>query len=232
MKILVQSFQALSDLLFPRCCLVCNGPLSEKEEYICIGCNIQIPRTDYHQEKDNPVEKLFWGRINIERGTSFFRYAKGSDYNSLLFHLKYKGYKELARFAGRLTAAEIQDSGFFIGMDYIIPVPLHRKKQRIRGYNQSEYFAKGISQVTGIPVQKSNLVRTEERGTQTRKSVLERWENVDGIFCVKYPELLTGKHILLVDDVLTTGSTLVSCASALNQAGNTSISILTLAIAL
>jgi ComF family protein len=194
-------------------------------------CNINLPRTDYHLRKDNPVEKMFWGKIPLERATSFFFYRKGSDFRQILHQLKYGGQKGIGAIMGRYMAAELLESGFFEGVDVILPVPLHKKKQQIRGYNQSEWIARGIAAVTGISIDTESVVRRKNTETQTRKSFLERWENVEGIFELNHAESLIGKHILIVDDVLTTGATTVECASCLTDIEGIRISILTLAMA-
>ena len=194
-------------------------------------CNINLPRTDYHLRKDNPVEKLFWGKFPLERATSFFFYRKGSDFRQVLHQLKYGGQKEIGAIMGRYMASELQASDFFHGVDVIIPIPLHKKKQQIRGYNQSEWISRGIMAVTGIPVDTEAIIRRKNTETQTQKSALERWENVDGIFELHRSEYLAGKHILIVDDVLTTGATTVACASRLAEIEGVQISVLTLAMA-
>ena len=218
-------------LLFPHCCVVCGRPLAKGEECLCTMCNINLPRTNYHLRKDNPVERLFWGQIPLERATSFFFYRKGSDFRQILHQLKYGGKKEVGIIMGRYMAVELLDSGFFGGVDVIIPIPLHKKKQQIRGYNQSECIARGIAAVTGIAVCVESVVRRKNTETQTRKSVFERWENVDGIFELNHADSLTGKHILIVDDVLTTGATTIACASRLAEVEGIRISVLTLAMA-
>lgn len=218
-------------LLFLRCCVVCGRSLAKGEECICAMCNINLPRTNYHLQKDNQVEQLFWGKIPLERATSFFFYRKGSDFRQILHQLKYGGQKEIGAIMGRYMASELSASGFFEGIDVIIPVPLHKRKQRIRGYNQSEWIARGISAVTGIRVDTEVIVRRKHTDTQTRKSTFERWENVDGIFELHHAESLKGKHLLVVDDVLTTGATTVACASRLMEIEGVRISVLTLAVA-
>ncbi len=190
-----------------------------------------MPRTNYHLRKDNPVERLFWGKIPLERATAYFFYHKGSDFRNILYRLKYGGRKDLGEIMGRFVAAELLPAGFFRGIDCIVPVPLHPRKQELRGYNQSECIVRGISAVTGIPADTSSVIRMKHTGTQTRKSVYERWENVDGIFGVRHPELFKGKHILIVDDVLTTGSTTTACADVFKGVEGIRISILTLAVA-
>lgn len=218
-------------LFFPRYCIVCGRTLAKGEECLCTMCNINLPRTDYHLRKDNPVEKMFWGKIPLERATSFFFYRKGSDFRQILHQLKYGGQKGIGAIMGRYMAAELLESGFFEGVDVILPVPLHKKKQQIRGYNQSEWIARGIAAVTGITIDTESVVRRKNTETQTRKSFLERWENVEGIFELNHAESLIGKHILIVDDVLTTGATTVECASCLTDIEGIRISILTLAMA-
>lgn len=218
-------------LLFPQCCVACGNALVKGEECICTLCNMNLPRTNYHLQKDNPVEQVFWGKIPLERATSYFFYRKGSDFRQILHQLKYGGQKEVGAIMGRYMASELVASGFFQGIDVIVPVPLHKQKQQMRGYNQSEWLARGISMVTGIPIDTETVIRRKNTDTQTRKSVFGRWENVEGIFECRRSESLTGKHILIVDDVLTTGATTVACASCLMDIEGIRISVLTLAMA-
>ena len=221
----------LFHLFFPRCCVVCGAPLVEGEEAICTHCNINMPRTNYHKVKDNLVERIFWGKIPLERATSYFFYRKGSDFRKILHQFKYGGRKELGAIMGRFMAAELATTDFFEGIDVIIPVPLHPRKRRARGYNQSEWIARGVSQVVGLPVDVSSVIREKHTDTQTRKSTYERWENVEGIFELHHAESLIGKHVLIVDDVLTTGATTVACASRIMEVEGIRISVLTLAVA-
>lgn len=225
-------FHSFWSLLFPRCCVVCGSPLSRGEECLCTCCNINLPRTGFHLRKDNPVECLFWGRIpGLKRASSFLFYRKGSDFRRILHLLKYGGYKVLGEVMGRYMSAELSSGEFFDGVDMIIPVPLHRKKQKLRGYNQSEWIARGIASVTGIPLCAECMIREKNTETQTRKSTFERWENVEGIFRLCDTVHFEGKHVLLVDDVLTTGATTVACASAFAGVSGIRISVLTLAVA-
>ena len=224
-------FSSFFSLFFPRCCLICGGPLAKGEKCLCARCNMELPRTGYHQIKDNLAEQLFWGKIPLGRATAYFFYRRGSDFRHILHQLKYGGQKEIGEVMGRCVAAELLSSGFFEGVDVIVPVPLHKKKQKLRGYNQSEWIARGVSAITSIPVETSGVVREKNTETQTRKSVFERWENVDGTFHLVTPECFVGKHVLIIDDVLTTGATTVACASALEKAGEVRFSILALAIA-
>lgn len=224
-------FLSIINLLFPRQCAVCGAPLQEGEEGICVGCNMDMPRTNYHLSKDNPVERLFWGKITLERATSYFFYRKGGDFRRVLHQLKYGGRKDLGGIMGRFMAEDLVGDGFFRGIDIIVPVPLHPRKRKMRGYNQSECIARGVSGVTGIPLDASSVIRRKNTETQTRKSAYERWENVNGVFRLRYPERFEGKHVLIVDDVLTTGSTATACADAFKEVANVRISVLTLSVA-
>jgi ComF family protein len=178
------------------------------------------------------MEKMFWGKIPIERGASYFHYHKGSDYRHIIFRLKYRGQKEIGEEMGRRIATELSVSGFFDDIDLIVPIPLHSKRQRSRGYNQSEWIAKGVSSVTGIPLNTEAVRRGKETETQTSKSAITRWDNVRDVFETIRPDLVAGRHILIVDDVLTTGSTITSCASSIMRAANdVRFSVLTMAMA-
>lgn len=218
-------------LFFPQCCLVCGRILLEGEEHLCLRCLSALPRTNLHRQKDNEMEKSFWGKMPIERASAYFHYTKGGDVRKLLFSLKYYGNSDLGRFLGRCMAREWEASGFFRGVDGIVPVPLHQRKLRMRGYNQSQMLAEGVSSVTGIPLWNHLMVRSQFTDSQTRKGNYERWLNVQDVFACTSPEALHGKHILLVDDVMTTGATLVACADALSQIPGIRISVMTLAMA-
>lgn len=221
----------LWELFFPRCCVVCGHRLLKDEEHLCLRCLSRLPRTGMHLYPDNLMEKNLWGKLPLGRAVAFLYYAKGGDTQKVLFSLKYHGNSRLGLFLGRWMAAELLPSGFFQDIDYIVPVPLHERKKRRRGYNQSEMLAEGLSVVTGIPVSKHLMVREQFTETQTRKGSYERWVNVSGVFGCPVPEVYEGKHILLVDDVMTTGATLVSCADTLSAVPRLRISILTLALA-
>ena len=218
------------NLLFPHHCVVCGCSLSHTEKYLCTVCNMNMPRTHYHLEKDNVIEKQFWGQIPIERATAFFHYRKGSDYCNIIHELKYKGRKEIGIAIGHLMAGEVHNSSFFGDIDVIIPVPLHQDRIRQRGYNQSEWIAKGIAEVTNLPINNRAVVRTTSTGTQTSQSVFERWENVKHSFVLHKPEELQGKHILIVDDVLTTGATIMACASAFLAVEGVRFSVITVGV--
>ena len=223
--------ESLITLFFPSECLVCKTSFSHSEKCICTSCHIDLPRTHYHLQPNNPTEQLFWGRIPLERASAYFFYRKGSNYRHLLYQLKYGGKKNVGFDMGRHMAAELLASEFFKGIDVMLPVPLHKKRQKERGYNQSEWIARGIASLTGIPIECKAIVRSVYTETQTHQQLYERWENVEGIFEVHEPEKLIGKHVLLIDDVLTTGSTIAACALPLTNIEGVRISILTLALA-
>lgn len=217
----------LIDLIFPRTCVVCGEQLSPQEKDICINCLSTLPKI----EKINldEIEKSFWGKVEIERATSFMYYHKNSPYNNLIHRLKYKNRPDTGDRLAFLAAKEIAESGFFDDIDAIVPLPLSKRKMRQRGYNQCDYIAKGLSRATGIPVIKNAVKRLKSNETQTHKSRDERWQNVEGIFALSDATLLEGKHILLIDDILTTGATLASCAKSIQEGCQCRISIFTLA---
>lgn len=216
----------LLDIIFPRHCCVCGELLSAQETDICLNCLYALPRIEAESRKD--IEHIFWGKIDIERATSYIYYHKGSPYNNLIHTLKYHGRPIVGERLAYIAAKELQESGFFDGIDIIVPLPLSRKKKRKRGYNQCDYISDGISRATGIPVAKNIVRRTISNETQTHKNRDERWKNVEGIFSVAAPSCLEGRHILLVDDILTTGATLASCAKTIKESSNCTISIFTI----
>lgn len=226
-----QLLNYLTELLFPRLCVVCGDKLIEQEQWICLNCIHHIPRTNFHLDRDNPVARLFYGRVNIENATSFFYFSKGSNYQTLLHDLKYKGMKELGKEIGKHFAIDLQQSPEFRSVDIICPVPLHPSKEKKRGYNQSWWIAFGIAQQMNKELSSDNLRRITATETQTRKSRFARWQNVEGIFELSDPEAFSGKQILLVDDVVTTGATLEACAATILSATNAKVSIATLATA-
>jgi ComF family protein len=219
-------------LIFPRLCPGCGNHLLRNEKLICTECYISIPRTNFHLKADNPVARLFWGRCQIERAAAFSFYNRDSRMRKLIHQLKYKGAKDIGFELGRIYANSLKSSGFLDGVDLIIPVPLHPAKKRKRGFNQSEIISRGISDVTGIPLNTVSLLRKNISDTQTRKSRYSRWTNVEGIFRVEEQAGIEGCHILLVDDVITTGSTLEACADEILKAGGTTVSVAALAVAI
>jgi ComF family protein len=218
-------------LLFPRLCYACGRHLMRNENLICTECYVVIPRTNYHCEKDNPVAQLFWGRCMIEKAAAFSYYNKGSRIRNLIHYLKYKGISEIGYELGRIYGLSLEASGFTKDIDLIIPVPLHPEKKRIRGFNQSESISMGIADAARLPVDIKSLSRAVVSATQTKRSRYERWTNVEGIFQVIDPQTILGKHVLLVDDVITTGSTIESCSNELLKIEGVKVSVVALAFA-
>ena len=217
----------LIDLIFPRHCCVCGETLSRQERDICLNCLYTLPKIEPHHKKE--IEQIFWGKIDIERAASFMYYRKGSPYNALMHKLKYKDAPEVGTRLAEMAAKELMDCGFFNGITRIVPLPLSKKKLRKRGYNQSEYIAMGLSDITGISVDNSLVKRDIANETQTHKNRDARWENVKDIFSVNGNFSLEDEHVLLVDDILTTGATICSCAATLQKECGCKISIFTLA---
>ena len=218
-------------LFYPEICAVCSQNLVSGEKIICLSCLQKIPRTQLHLEKDNVIEKRFWGKAKIERATAFYYFTKKSNFQKILHQLKYKENKEIGVVMGKYAAAELVESEDFTHFDYLIPVPLHPKKLQQRGYNQAFCIAQGLAEILQAEIDTENLVRVIENPTQTKKSVYERWENTKGIFAVKNPQLLDNKRILLIDDVLTTGSTIIACIEAIHEVCNAKVSVFALAVA-
>lgn len=206
-----------ADIVLPRQCAVCGATLGGGEPHICPACMTGLPRTFMHERHFNAMEQLFAGKTPIERATAFFYYERGSRYAAILHSLKYHNNPRIGEWLAARFANEISPSGFFDGIDAVVPVPLHFTKRATRGYNQSEYIAKGIGRAAGIPVVRA-LVATKPHPTQTRKGVYERMLNTQGIFALSAKHNLEGKHILLTDDVVTTGATLLACAELINAA--------------
>lgn len=227
-----QIAKELSSLLFPNCCSVCGIKLTHLEECICLGCLHRLPLTGNFAEPGNAAEVQLAGRFPFERVATYSFFTKQGILQPLMHDLKYNGRREIGVFLGKLFGKDIRGSDFVHDIDFIVPVPLHPKKEKQRGYNQALMIANGLSLGTGIAVSADNLKRVISNPTQTKLSGLQRWHNVAGIFDLENPELLAGKHILLVDDIITTGSTLEACAHALFNSSGIKISIATIGQAL
>ncbi len=226
-------FHSFLSLIYPNSCEACGVQLVAGEHVLCTTCKYKLPRTRYWLQKGNPVEQVFWGRVQVENACSLFFMGKGSKYRKLLHKLKYKNRPQVGVELGSLLGAELQQSPLYEDIDVVVSIPLHAKRLRARGYNQSEKIAKGIAQSFGKPMLANVVYRQRHNETQTRKSREERMKNVEDVFAV-YPDKVTeldGKHILLVDDVLTTGATLEACITATLRAVNCKISVATLAAA-
>jgi len=218
-------------LFFPRLCQGCGRPLFRHEILLCLKCLCRLPETQFHMFEGNPVEMVFWGRVDIERAASFLFFNKKGLTQTLLHALKYKKCREIGFFLGEMYGERLKTTPAFSMADLIIPIPLHPKKLYRRGYNQSEIIGNGLSKALHIPLKTGILVRNIDNPTQTRKNRFQRWKNVESIFSVNHSEELSGKHIILVDDVLTTGATLEASIHALKDKADVRISIITLAYA-
>ena len=231
MKKIFKPVKYFLDLIYPQFCDVCGVSLVTGEEVVCSHCRIDFPLTRNWNERENSVEKAFWGRVHITAAASYFFFARGSKYRVLLHKLKYAGRGDIGIKLGQWFGNELATCPIFSDVDYIIPVPLHPKKQKSRGYNQSEKICTGLAVAMHKPVDTKTLVRAEFTNTQTKKNRMERWHNVSTVFAVKNAETLNNKHILLVDDVLTTGATIEACCNTILSATNCKISIAVLAYA-
>ena len=218
-------------LFYPRLCAGCNSSLVKGEDVLCLNCLADLPRTNYHLDCENPVFQQFIGRIRIELATSFCCFDKGGRLQHLLHQLKYKGNREVGHKMGLIFGYDLNQSAIYRSIDAIMPVPLHPKKEKQRGFNQSVEICKGLSQAMDRPLILGNLIREVHTDSQTRKGRFERWENVNGIFSVKNGASLMDKHLLLVDDVVTTGATLEACCIPLLKIPGVKVSIATLATA-
>jgi len=223
-------FKDLITLFFPEYCPACNTLLGKQEQGMCLRCFYNLPRTHYHNFRDNPLEQLLWGRINIDKGSAYYFYKKSSPYQELIHDLKYNSNLKVGEFLGANLARE--NKAIYKAADLIIPVPLHPKKLKIRGYNQSEVIAKAMATELGIPLCTNVLKRNWHSASQTRKGKTARWENVANIFSLNDPEIIRNKKLLLVDDVITTGSTIEACANELSKATPQGILIGSLAFAI
>ena len=218
------------DFAFPRYCPICNERMGKDEQYICFNCLSSLPRTNAHLIKENPIEKLYWTHLPIEKATSFFFYDALESRQTIYF-TKYFNDPKVGEIIARVMAEELQEVGFFEGMDMIVPLPLHRNRKKKRGYNQCEFIAEGIKEVTGLPIERDVVRRMVDNTSQTHLLLSERKENVENIFELKHPEKIRGKHLLLVDDIITTGSTTISCGRELAKAEGVRISVISMGYA-
>ncbi|MGB8193403.1 MAG: ComF family protein [Chitinophagaceae bacterium] len=221
--------RSFTHLFFPQVCNGCGSDLVSNDQLLCLHCIHQLPYTSFQLHGGNPVEKIFWGRLPVMQAAGIFYLTKNSTLEKLLYQVKYRGKKEVGEYCGRLMGQAIQHSSF-AEVDALIPLPLFPKKERQRGYNQAAALCEGIASIIHKPVLQQAVQRTMSTDTQTHKNRLERWANMQGRFHVPDAANVAGKHVLLVDDVITTGATLDACGNELAAAGAT-VSILTLGYA-
>lgn len=231
MNPLSRLFQDFLGLLYPNLCCGCMQPIYFGESMICTSCLFEIPYTDDYLNPENRVAKQFWGRIPVDAAMALLHFKKGTRVQSLLHQLKYKGKQELGHLLGTMIAEKLLASAQYREIDLIIPVPMHRKKQYQRRYNQSLCIAEGIAKVLGKPVITTVLLKFKETKTQTSRSRSSRNENMSNVFEVLQPLLITDKHVLLVDDIITTGATIEACGIELWNVGIAKLSVAAVAFA-
>jgi len=224
-------FGYLIDLFYPRLCTACGRSLMSHEFVICGYCSVQLPKTNFHNKIDNPIETAFWGRADIKAAAAYYKYTKGGKVQHLIHQFKYHGFREIGVYVGEQFGNSLNESPRFKDMDLIVPVPLHKSKLLKRGFNQSELFGRGLAKSMKAEVLDDNLYRKIASSTQTKKSRWERYKNVNNIFGVRDASLFENKKLLLVDDVITTGSTIEACANILNQIEGVEVSVAAMASA-
>lgn len=222
---------SLLQLFYPHVCAGCGSDALPAESELCVKCIHQLPATGFERHADNPVEKLLTGRVPFTRATAQFYFSKASVIQKLMHQLKYRGNKNLGHQLGLIMGNQILESKNFINADALVPLPLYESRERKRGYNQAAVLSNGIAEILGIPVITNAVARTTATETQTHKSRIERWQNMKDMFILTDCAQLENKHLLLVDDVITTGATIEACATALLKAKGLMVSIVTLCYA-
>ena len=221
----------LLDVISPRPCAICGCRLSANERVLCGACHLHLPLTHYEQQPlDNPMARLFWGRFPVERAVALFFYEPQAPVSRLIYDMKYHHMPELAENMGAVTARQFAEAGFFEGIDALVPMPITWRRKWKRGYNQSFEMARGVSEITGLPIYNDVVKRIRFRQSQTKQHAWERLHNVDDVFRLVRPNKISSKHILLIDDIVTTGATISACGRELSKAKDVRISILTLGL--
>lgn len=223
-------FQPLINLFFPKVCYACLTLLNDNEDTICVSCRHDLPVTNFHFDNDQSIKKVLYGRANIENGTALFRFEKQGLVQKLIHGLKYKGYEHIGFALGNWLGGELKEVAVYQNIDVVIPVPLHKNKLHKRGYNQVTKFGQQIALALNAVYADNVLVKITNTKSQTKKTRLARWKDSNELFALKNMDTIENKHILLVDDIITTGATIEACALVLNQANNIKISVATMAI--
>ncbi len=218
-------------LFYPNLCAACRRALVKGESDICLMCQFELPETGFHTDPNNHVVIIFRGRVQLEHATALYFFGHKSKVQQLMHQLKYKDRPQIGLAIGRYYGRKLKNTPPYNTVDCIMPVPLHPRKEHRRGYNQSALFARGLSESMGVPAYSRGLIRLTDTDTQTRKTRIARWDNVDKVFAVSRPRALEGKHVLLVDDVITTGATLEACAQRLLAIPGVQVSVATIATA-
>ncbi|HEX4877473.1 MAG TPA: phosphoribosyltransferase family protein [Chitinophagaceae bacterium] len=230
MALLKEIREAVLHLVFPHVCTGCGKDLPDTGSVLCMRCIEAMPETQFELHTDNPAEKIFWGRLPVAAATAQFYFTKESLMQYLMHQLKYKGNRELGWQLGRIMGEQLKKSGRF-PVDALVPLPLFPAKERKRGYNQATVLCDGMASVLQLPVLHHVITRPQHTETQTKKGRIERWKNMEGKFILTDAAAIRSKHLLLVDDVITTGATLEACGHELLQAENVQLSVATLCIA-
>ncbi|MBE7173903.1 MAG: ComF family protein [Williamsia sp.] len=216
-------------LFFPHVCAGCGTDMIGEKALLCIACMEALPFTNFHLHAQNPAEKMFRGRVPVERVSSFLYFAKDSLVQRLLHGLKYKGNTALGYLLGNMMGAALQSSSLWSGIDVLVPLPLHPAKEKKRGYNQALVLCEGMAAAMNISICAQAVLKRSHTESQTKKHRLERWQNMEGRFAVTNPALLENKRVLLIDDVMTTGATIEACGREILQVPGTALNIATLA---
>lgn len=218
-------------LLFPHVCAGCGSDILNEESMLCMHCLAEMPETNFHFYSNNPVEKIFWGRLPLVGATAQYYFTKESLMQRLMHQFKYKGNKELGKQLGRLIGISLQQSDRFNDLDALVPLPLFAAKEKKRGYNQAYVLCEGIAEVMNLKIYHDAVIRGQYTESQTKKGRIERWQNIDGKFELGNSDKILNKHVLLVDDVVTTGATLEACGQELCKINGIKVSIATLCYA-
>jgi ComF family protein len=221
--------EALLHMLFPSLCFGCEENSVDKEEMICIHCKLTLPFTSFEIIRNNPVEKLFWGRVPVLFSTSTFYYSEKTSIQNIIHHIKYRDQKELGIFMGNMMGDRLRILLQENNTDICMPMPLHPTREKKRGYNQASLLCEGMQQTTGIPYNDLVLERRIATDTQTQKNRTARWNNVKDVFAINLPKRIQNKNIVLVDDVITTGASMEACAHILLENGAKTVAITSLA---
>ncbi|MCC6463109.1 MAG: ComF family protein [Saprospiraceae bacterium] len=222
----------LLHLLYPNLCVGCNADLPAELDCFCLGCRRQLQLTNMHTEVENAFTERFWGQLPLVAGAAMYAFQRRSPIQRALHQLKYKNQPDIGVRIGRRFGHALARTQVFQTVQAIVPVPLHPEKERQRGYNQSAMFAQGLAEILAVPVLTNHLVRRSLASSQTRKKRMERFDNVREGFALRRPDQIKGKHLLLVDDVLTTGATLEACGQVLLEVPDVRLSMATIAIAM
>lgn len=225
MPLLREIKESLLQLAFPHICEGCGTDKQQTDHLLCLRCLSALPNTNFHLHSNNPVEKIFWGRLPIVNGTAHYYFTKESLMQHLMHQFKYRGNRDVGMYLGKLMGWALLDANRFCSIDVLVPLPLHKSKEHRRGYNQATILCEGISTVLNKPVLKNAVARPEHTETQTKKGRIQRWQNMEGKFQLIDGASIGGKHVLLVDDVITTGATLEACGTEILKAQNTRLSL-------